>query len=81
MRTKTKNIDIQRLNSLIRSKLKKKKKKRSGSPTRKKKEKSKNRKIRNEMENAITDAKEIKRMLGKALATVATNQRKRVIYL
>ena len=80
MRTKTKNIDIQRLNSLIRSKLKKKKK-RAGSPTRKKKEKSKNRKIRNEMENAITDAKEIKRMLRKALATVATNQRKRVIYL
>lgn len=41
MRTKTKNIDIQRLNSLIRSKLKKKKKKGQEARLGKKKRKAK----------------------------------------
>lgn len=38
-------------------------------------------KIRNEMEDTIVDAKEIKRMLRKALAILATNQREGVISL
>lgn len=38
--------------------------------------------MRNEMEETITDVKKkIKRILRKALETLATNQRKRVIYL